>query len=68
MAKFSKDERVWYVPNHADGPSHKDAEAGVVKMVSEPPVKGKTAYKVDYNDGSDVAKFTYERHLQKREE
>lgn len=74
MPKFKKGERVWYVPDHADGPEHRDAEAGVVKREADPNTyffsdrPDVNAYMVDYpNDGSGVAKLTYERHLQKRD-
>lgn len=69
MPKFSPGDKVYYVPDHADGSGHKDAEVGVV---TEGPIEnylgGKTSYKVDYNDGSPNAKLTYERHLEPREE
>lgn len=68
MPKFKKGERVWYVPDHAEDATHRDAEAGIVleTNVALTP-KGHEGYLVDYKDGSGVAKLTYERHLQKRD-
>lgn len=65
MSALSKDDKVWYIPDHADGPEHRDAEAGTIVDVG--PFDGYDAdYLFDYNDGSGVAKLTYERHLQER--
>lgn len=68
MSRFGAEQKVWYVPDHADGPGHRDAEAGVVVGVG-PPVQPHhdRAYWVRYDDGSGVAKKTYERHLRNQE-
>lgn len=76
MPKFSPGDKVWYVPDHADGPDHKDAERGVVRSWSElfpREVKGnQTGYRVEYPDSDAPApsntKLTYERNLEPREE
>lgn len=68
MPKFEEGDPVYYIPDHADGPGHQDAEVGVVKEAG-PPVQPHRdrKYLVDYDDPSPVAKTTYERHLIKRE-
>lgn len=75
MPKFSKGDKVWYIPDHAEDASHSDAEVGVVedsvdpnKTISFYGSSEERRYFVNYNDGSSVAKLTYERHLEPREE
>lgn len=72
MPSFSKGDKVWYIPDHAEDESHPDAEAGVVKEArkhtwpSGPP-DDKQKYLVNYSDDSGVAELTYERHLEPRD-
>lgn len=64
MPKFSEEEKVYYIPDHADSPDHRDAEIGRVRTIGSPvqPHRDRK-YWVEYEDGSGVAKQTYERHL-----
>lgn len=57
---FSKGDQVTYVPHHADGPNHLDANDGVVTEV------GAVMVTVDYNDGSPNGKKTAPSQLVKR--
>lgn len=65
MPRFEVNDRVVHVPDHADGSGHRDAEFGVVTGVGPPTQAHRSRqYWVDYRDGSNVSKCTYERHLQ----
>lgn len=69
MSRFEIEDRVLYLPSHAEGPGHEDAEVGVVTGVGPPSQPDRSRqYWVDYNDGSGVSKCTYERDLQPVEE
>lgn len=50
-------EMVRFVPDHADGPQHKDSEVGEVTNV------GNAGIMVDFDDRSGVSKLCYRRHL-----
>jgi len=64
MSRFEIEERVLYLPDHAEGPDHEDAEVGVVTGVGPPTEPDRSRqYWVDYDDGSGVSKCTYERNL-----
>lgn len=59
-------EKVWFIPDHADGPDHPDAEPGRIRHFV--PAANEEAYHVWYYDGSPNAKLTYRRHLIRRDE
>lgn len=74
-------DEVWYIPDHADDRTHRDAVKGEVVATSVDPgrlkwppdednwltdyARYRPKYMVDYDDGSNVAKATYRRHLER---
>lgn len=66
--RFVRGDKVYYVPDHANGLNHKDVESGVVKSVksstlSDPQVP---SYYVLYDSSNNFSKLTYGRNLQPR--